>query len=369
MKSNRSFLCILAISLLVLLGGEHVDAFQPNAFQVTTSRRSTHKGRSRALIQMRGWDGDDIRWTSRLRRMLARRRMRLDTSSRSQIKTALIALQVFMYSYQIFTTIVTVRRKFPTYWPNHAIEMTIDSIWGSAVVNGPLTGTFGFSAAFSKTQQSYRYITSGLFHNGLIHLLIDIGVMSRQPSWLATGLGSPLYLMSFIGSIIIGNFAHLMNTSDRLFDANIYLGSSGGICGLFGLMFVCLTRMANTTGSNGGASKGQLIRGMAIMIFLSLWMDNVSMAANIGGFFGGIIIGILCGPRYTKDYSMRRKNSAGFDPVSRDYRRVMGFGIMPTDSGLIPLKVLYVILLTIAISNPKYRDMPLTVVKGFMNAI
>lgn len=329
------------------------------------------KGRNNvAPIQMRDrWDGDDVRWTTRLRRNFLRRRFRLDTSIRSRTKTALIALQVLMYGYQILTTIVTVRRNYPSYWPNHAMEMIVDSIWGSAVVNGPLTNTFGFSAAFSKAEIPYRYITSGLFHSGLLHLLINIGVMSKQPSWLATGLGGPLYATTFFGSIVMGNIAHVMNTSDRLFNVNMYLGSSAGICGLFGLMFVCLTRMANTNPTNGGASSGQLLRGMAVMIVLGLWMDNVNTAMNIGGFFGGIIIGILCGPSYQKDYAMRRKNSAGYDPIYRDYRSVMGFGIMPTDSGLVSLKALYTILLAVVVSIPKYRNVPLAITKGLLNAI
>lgn len=318
---------------------------------------------------MQGWDGDDVRFISRLRRRLLRRRLRLDSSIRSKAKVTLIALQVAMYAYQIITTIVTIRRKFPSYWPNHGVEMILDSIWGSAVVNDPLTNTFGFSAAFSKAEIPYRYITSGLFHNGLLHLLINIGVMYQQPSWLADGLGGLLYLTTFFGSTITGNIAHVMNSSDRLFDVNLFYGSSAGICGLFGLMFVSLSRIANVNPSNGGSSSGQLLRGMAIMVFLGLWMDNVNTAINIGGFFGGVIIGIFCGPRYKKDYAMRRKNSAGYDPIFRDYRSVMGFGIMPTESGLIPLKALGSVLLTAVILIPKYRNVPLSIYRGLVNAV
>jgi len=376
--------------LLLLVMEAHVDAFQSSVSDGTLGtrnkgfRRSNNRGivknrylwerhypegRSRTSIQMDRWDGDDIRWTSRIRRKLSRRRMVLDTSTRSQVKNYLIALQVVMYCYQILTTVVYCRRKFPSYWPNHAMEIIIDSIWGSAFVSGPLTTTFGFSAAFSRAQQSYRYITSGLFHNSLTHLLIDIGVMGRQPIWLASGLGAPLYLTCFFGSIVIGNLGHLMNSTDRLFDPKIYLGSNGGICGLFGLMFVCLARMASANSSrNSGPSTDQLA-GMVIMLFLAIWMDNVSMASNIGGFFGGIIIGVLCGPRYTKDYAMRRKNSVEFDRASNAYRSAMGFGIMPTDSGLIPLKLLYSIVLTIAIAVPKYRSIPVAIIRGCMGVM
>jgi hypothetical protein len=66
---------------------------------------------------------------------------------------------------------------------------------------------------------------------------------------------------------------------------------------------------------------------------------------------------------------MRRKNSAGYDPIYRDYRSVMGFGIMPTDSGLVSLKALYTILLAVVVSIPKYRNVPLAITKGLLNAI
>jgi len=263
------------------------------------------------------------------------------------------------------TTIAAIRAKFPSSWPDQAPEIIVDSIWGSAIANGPLTNKFGFSAAFSKANNPYRYITSGLFHNGLLHLLFNIGMMSWQPSWLATGLGSPLYLTTFFLSIITGNIAHVMNSPDRLFDIQMYLGSSAGICGLYGLMFVCLTRMSNVNPGNNGASPGQLLRGIALMIFLGMLIENVNTAINIGGFFGGIIIGTICGPSYEKDYAMRKKFSTAYDPVNKDYRSTMGFGIMPTKGGLIPLKVLYSILLIAVLSIPTYRNALLAIPRGF----
>ncbi len=377
---NRNIIIILT-SCLVFLAFQngHVGAFQShlatrrsgvrNVIRSATHKRPTPNhdrfSNSNIPLRMREWDGDDIRWTSRLRRKLSRRRLLLDLSDRSPTKTALIGLQILLYMYQIVTTITMVRRKFPSYWPEHAMEMIVDSIWGSAVVNGPLTNTFGFSAAFRKVP--HRYLTSGLFHSGLPHLLVNLGVMSNQASWLATGLGGPLYGTTFLGSIIAGNMAHALNSPDKLFDVGMVLGSSAGIAGLFGLMFVSVTRIARVNPTNGGASSGQIFRGMAILIGLGLWMDNVSVAMTIGGFFGGILVAILCGPRYDTDYAMRRKNSAGYDPQNVDYRRVMGFGIMPT-RGRIPLNILWTALLCIAMSNPGVRSAPLAIVRGLQNA-
>ena len=377
---NRNAIILMSCLVFVVFQNGHVWAFQShlatrragasNIIRSATHKRQTpnhdHFSNSNTPLRMRGWDGDDIRWISRLKRKLSRRRLLLDLSDRSPTKTALIGLQILFYMYQIITTITMVRRKFPSYWPEHAMEMIVDSVWGSAVVNGPLTKTFGFSAAFRKVP--HRYLTSGFFHSGLLHLLVNLGVMSNQANWLATGLGGPLYGITFLGSIIAGNMAHALNSPDKLFDVGMVLGSSAGIAGLFGLMFVCVTRIARVNPTNGGASSGQIFRGMAILIGLGLWMDNVSVAMTIGGFFGGMLIGILCGPRYDTDYAMRRKNSAGYDPQNIDYRRVMGFGITPT-RGRIPLNILWTALFCIAMSNPGIRSAPLTIVRGLQNAL
>jgi len=297
-------------------------------------------------IQEWEYDSDDIRWTTRIRRRMLRSRS--DGLSGNWIKPFFISVQILMYICQIITTVISIRRKFPSYWPNHFAEMIIDSIWGSAVSMGPFTSAFGFSGAFSKSQHFYRYATSGLFHSSLLHLLIDIDAIRRLPRWLSTDLGTPLYFTTLILATISGNLAHVMSLSDP-WDCNIILGSSVGICGLFGLMFVCLARISNINNSSGKNSGGQIILGMAIMLVSGLFLESVSTAANLGGFAGGAIIGFLCGPKYIKKYTMRRKNSAEFDPVSRDYRRVMGFGIT-TKNGLIPLKVIWGVLLTIVLS-------------------
>jgi len=123
------------------------------------------------------------------------------------------------------------------------------------------------------------------------------------------------------------------------YDFITYLGSSAGICGLYGLMLVCLIRMGKANPNNNSA-----------------WLEHVTVAMNLGGYVGGLLLGMLCGPGYTKDYRMTRKNSVGYDPVDREYRAVMGFGILPTARGWLPVPVLQAILLTIFLVVPHYRS-------------
>lgn len=368
-KPDRTFLYLTISFFLFFTTGRLAGAFttsgkgapisnvnyRPKRFLINGSSSLPQCYREKGkctFVRMQEWkyDSDDIRWTARIRRRIIRRRgARIDGRSGNWTRPFFISVQILMYIYQIITTVISIRRKFPSYWPNHFAEIIIDSIWGSAVSMGPLTSAFGFSGAFSKSQHFYRYVTSGLFHSSLLHLIIDIDAIRRLPRWLSTDLGAPLYFTTLILATISGNLAHVMNISDP-WDSNIILGSSVGICGLFGLIFVCLARISNTNDSSGKTSGGQLIWGMAIILVSGLFLESVSTAANLGGFGGGVIIGFLCGPKYIKNYTMRRKNSAEFDPVSRDYRRVMGFGIIPTKNGLIPLKVIWGVFLTVALS-------------------
>jgi hypothetical protein len=112
---------------------------------------------------------------------------------------------------------------------------------------------------------------------------------------------------------------------------------------------------------------GRIAKGMAITFAMGLFMDGVSTASHVGGFLGGLATAILCGPSYSKNYSMRRKNSAEYDPTPRDYRQVMGFGVMPTERGMIPLPLLWGALAVLfAVAKPKFRAMPAMMLQGFL---
>ena len=311
------------------------------------------------LQSMPKWEGDDIRWSSRLRR-----RMRGSPLDPSMIrwksaKTWLILTTAAMYFYEVILTILKLKRNYAAYWPSRAAEMVIDSVWGGVVL-GPLASAFGFSAAFS-SPQPHRFLTSGFVHSGMAHLFINMVVLQNmQPGWLETGLGTSLYLSTFVWSILGGNAMHLLQCASPL-DRTLCLGASSAICGLYGLMYVCMVRMGSGRGS------GSILRGLAVLIGTGLWLDHISMAANAGGFLTGLVVGILCGPRYMKDYSMRRKNSVGYDPFSRDYRLAMGFGISPTNGGMVPVALIWIGLLLCGLVSPSLRSAPLLVWKKLVH--
>ena len=193
-----------------------------------------------------------------------------------------------------------------------------------------------------------------------MHFLVNMIVLRGQPSWLSSGLGGPLYLTTYIVSIVTGNIAHLEYTKNP-FDKTLCMGASGAISGLYGLMAVSLVKMQNSK------TTSQVLKGMGIMFLMSLLSMNVTTSSILGGFAGGIFVGILCAPSYKQSYSMRRKNSVEYDPAPRDYRSAMGFGIIPTERGLVPLPLLWSVLAIVLVAaGPKFRSIPSMILKGFL---
>jgi membrane associated rhomboid family serine protease len=326
-----------------------------SSLQIKTTRQQQQQQQQQqhpsSLLQAK-WDGDDLRWVRRFGRRIQRGR------NTTPVKTTLIALNISVFLYQIITTVHFIRRNNPSYWPKYALPIIFDTLIGASA-QGPLTRDFAFSNMLSR-RQPHRYLSSGFLHGGILHLLLNMDSFRRQPSWLETGLGRPIYLTAFLFSIAAGNIGHLISSADP-FDRMVCLGSSGGVCGLYGLMYVSLLKMGN------GRAATQIAKGMAFVLLTGAFITNVSNAAHATGFLGGAMIGILFGPNYRKSYSMRRKNSVEYDPFTPAYRQVMGFGVTPTERGLIPIQLLWGAAALALAFNPKFRAIPGMLLQGVLH--
>ena len=312
----------------------------------------------RNRLEQYSWDGDDLRWWRRWSRRMKRRK---GDNASAQARNSIMVVAIVLFLYQTYSTVDFIRRGYPSHWPSQAVPIITDAFVGSSI-RGPLTMDFAFSNLLSRNQP-HRFITSGLIHGGIFHLLLNIDALRRQPSWLETGLGRALYLTCMLLSIISGNIGHMYGTNGNPYDRTLSMGLSGGIAGAYGLMYVCMLKMGNPQALIRTA------KGMGILFVMALFLENISNAAHFGGFLGGILVGVLCSPRYRKSYSMRRKNSVEYDPYPRDYRQSMGFGVMPTDRGLIPLPLLWaaIVVVLVAISAPnKFRAIPSLVMSGIL---
>lgn len=308
------------------------------------------------------WEGDDRRLWTRIRRRWFSSYNGSSTTS-SKCRNILITINCAMFVYQILTSINYMRVRYPSYWPRQAVPIVTDVIWGSSI-HGPIEKDFAF---ISNTRickyQPHRYITSGFVHGGILHLLLNMDALRRLPNWLESGLGPSLYLTTYLFSIIAGNIGHSIGFNNNNANAmSLCLGSSGGICGLYGLMFISLARMRNDRAAS------RVMKGMIIMLLYGWFLiPNISNAAHIGGFVGGILIGLLCGPSYSKSYTLRRKWSNVYDNSPKDYRVAMGYDKKPSDAGIIPLPFFWFVTAVTLLSQPKFRSIPRVIVKGLLH--
>ena len=299
------------------------------------------------------WDGDDLRWSSRASR---RFRRSFQTRTSQPGKTLLLTLNTLMFLYQTASTVHAIRRRYPHFWPSQSGTIILDALLGASIVPGDLTVAFAHSAALSP-RQPYRYLTAGFLHGGFLHWILNMDALRRMPSWLETGLGTPLFLTTFLTSIVTGSIFH----SSVFQSSAACVGASAGLTGLYGLMYVSLVRMGNPSAAT------RVLTYMAIILFYGLLLSNVSNGGHLGGFLGGCLVGLLCGPSYQKSYSMRRKGSLEVDDSPREYRSVMGFGTKPSGRGLLPLPVFWALALLGIWSQPSLRAAPLMIVKGLLD--
>ncbi|CAJ1942610.1 unnamed protein product [Cylindrotheca closterium] len=302
------------------------------------------------------WDGDDIRFLSRLRRRIGRYDISISTS---RTKNALITVHWLFFLYQTVTAVNVIRKGHRSYWPKHALSIIADVLLGKSV-GGPYKKDFLYSNGLGN-RQPHRFLTSGFVHHSIIHFLVDMIAIRNQPSWLAMGLGGPLYLTTYLSSIVAGNVAQQWYIKNP-FDRTISMGANGAIGGIYGLMYVQLMKMETSRGMF------RVIKGMGLVFLIGTLIENVNPVSQVGGFVGGAFVGILCAPGYKKSYSLTRKNSVEVDPLSREYRQEVGYGILPTRGGWVPLPIYWaVVAAAIFLADDKYRMIPVKILKGLWN--
>ena len=371
----RSVPCVFPIFLLLLLGCSlpSSQGFLQIADKTTTLFPMKHcfalkkpvpKQQQQQLMHLSSWpgrpgdawEGDDLRRSSKLRR-----RFRREFNFQNQpVRNSLILLLLFMYGYQTVDAIAWVRRTYPDAWPQQALAIVWDTVWGRVRPQNPLVRNLVHVAALSP-RQPHRFVTSGFLHGSLLHLLLNVNAFRSLPAWLETGLGASLYLTTFLTSIVAGTFTDTVFT-----DAphTLCLGASGGICGLYGLMYVSLVRMGQHTAA------WRVLKGMAVLVVYGLASSNVSNAGHMGGFLAGVVLTVLAGPTYRRSYALRRKNSVAVDSdISKEYRSVMGYDKLPSARGLVPLPLLWCAALIYFLSEARFRSMPRLVWRGLTGSL
>jgi len=144
----------------------------------------------------------------------------------------------------------------------------------------------------------YRILTSIFLHFGIQHLMNNMITLVVFGYNLEPVLGSVktaiIFLVSGIGGNVLSMIAELHGASPA-----VSAGASGAIFGLTGSL-LCLTLI------HRGRIGGVTLRGMIIMVALSLYngyaSEGVDNMAHIGGLVTGVLLTLIVGWKLKMNY-------------------------------------------------------------------
>ena len=143
-----------------------------------------------------------------------------------------------------------------------------------------------FTPAVLMMHQWWRLITAGFLHVTFMHLILNMITLYYVGRLLEQYLGSLKYFIGYITAIIIGSLNSLAFGSITAISA----GASGGIFGLFGMIF--LLGLLDKQGFWLTQAKT-----LGIFVILSLIPifggTNIAISAHIGGLASGFLIAPL----------------------------------------------------------------------------
>jgi membrane associated rhomboid family serine protease len=126
----------------------------------------------------------------------------------------------------------------------------------------------------------YRIVTAGFLHAGIFHIGFNMLALYFLGRLLEPAIGTARFLAVYFVSLLAGSFGALVITPDAL-----TVGASGAVFGLMSTAFI----VARHRGVEQLA--GQIGFYIIINIFFTIGVSGIS----IGGHFGGLIAGALCG--------------------------------------------------------------------------
>lgn len=127
--------------------------------------------------------------------------------------------------------------------------------------------------------EAYRILTSGVLHDGLFHLGVNMYSLWIVGPLVERTLGSPRFIALYFASLIAGSFGALL--VDPL---SFTVGASGAIFGLFGAATVVALASGNRDiGNRLGAIVG-------INLVLTFAVPVLSIGGHVGGLLGGVAL-------------------------------------------------------------------------------
>lgn len=127
----------------------------------------------------------------------------------------------------------------------------------------------------------YRLITGGFLHQNILHVLLNMVALYFGGRLVEPAIGTRRFLALYFASLLAGSFGALVVSGSGAYT----VGASGAIFGVFGAAFV----IARGRGLTTVASE------LGILIVLNLAFTLGYPGVSVGGHFGGLIGGAICG--------------------------------------------------------------------------
>lgn len=144
--------------------------------------------------------------------------------------------------------------------------------------------------------EAWRLITPIFLHAGVIHLLCNVAVQLETGAFFEREWGSGKWMLIYLSSAIGSSCLSAIFMPEQ-----ISVGSSGGICGLFGAKLsevFCRFCEARRTRQQriGHEVRTEQCKGVmcsVVIIALFSFIPYVDWAAHLGGFLAGLVVGLM----------------------------------------------------------------------------
>lgn len=138
----------------------------------------------------------------------------------------------------------------------------------------------------------WQVLTSGFTHVAITHILFNMLALWVIGPQLELALGRTRFLALYLLSLLAGSAVVLWASAEF----QLTLGASGAIYGLFAALIVVARKV--------GADMRSLWALIAINVFITFAVPNISWQGHLGGFVGGAVVAAILvyaprGPRRT----------------------------------------------------------------------
>jgi membrane associated rhomboid family serine protease len=193
-----------------------------------------------------------------------------DLNRRPIVTQILIALNALVFAAEILVT------RGESLWGAMSSEI---SDRGLLVGFGTFDGVTPVGVAAGET---YRIITGGFLHAGLLHVGMNMLVLWVLGSQLEPVLGRSRFLALYITSLVAGAFGVLLVSP-----TSATVGASGAIFGLLGAAFAAQKARGIDPWRSG-------IGGLLIVnLIITFAVPGISIGGHIGGLVGGLVAGFV----------------------------------------------------------------------------